>query len=73
MRVLFDIVDIAKADKKIALQALNSGWKDFEDAVQYSVAKRIRAKYIVTRNQKDFLKSDIQVVSPGEFTELMRK
>ena len=72
MRVLFSIVDIAKADKKIALNALNSGWKDFEDAVQFSVAKKIRAKYIVTRNQKDFLKSDIKVVSPKEFTELMQ-
>ena len=72
MRVLFSIVDIAKADKKIALNALNSGWKDFEDAVQYSVAKKLRAKYIITRNQKDYLKSDIQVVSPNEFTELMQ-
>ena len=72
MRVLFSIVDIAKADKKIALNALNSGWKDFEDAVQYSVAKKLGAKYIITRNQKDYLKSDIQVVSPKEFTELMQ-
>ncbi len=72
MRVLFSIVDIAKADKKIALNALNSGWKDFEDAVQYSVAKKLGAKYIITRNQKEYLKSDIQVVSPKEFTELMQ-
>ncbi len=72
MRVLFSIVDIAKADKKIALNALNSGWKDFEDAVQYSVAKKLGAKYIITRNQKDYLKSDIQVVSPKEFTKLMQ-
>ena len=72
MRVLFSIVDIAKADKKIALNALNSGWTDFEDAVQYSVAKKLGAKYIITRNQKDYLKSDIQVVSPKEFTELMQ-
>ena len=72
MRVLFSIVDIAKADKKIALNALNSGWKDFEDAVQYSVEKKLGAKYIITRNQKDYLKSDIQVVSPKEFTELMQ-
>ena len=72
MRVLFSIVDIAKADKKIALNALNSGWKDFEDAVQYSVAKKLGTKYIITRNQKDYLKSDIQVVSPKEFTELMQ-
>ena len=59
MRVLFSIVDIARADKKIALNALNSGWTDFEDAMQYSVAKKLGAKYIITRNQKDYLKSDI--------------
>lgn len=72
MEVLFDIVHIAKADRKVAVQALNSHWKDFEDAVQYSVAKGLRAKYIVTRNTKDFESSEIAVVTPAEFVGLMK-
>ena len=73
MQTLFEVVNIGKADRKIAYEALDSGWKDFEDAVQYSVAKKLRAKYIVTRNKKDFLNSDITVLSPTEFIELMKK
>ena len=72
MEVLFDIVHIAKADRKVAVQALNAHWKDFEDAVQYSVAKGLRAKYIVTRNTKDFENSEITVVTPAEFVGLMK-
>lgn len=72
MEVLFDIVHIAKADRKVAVQALNAHWKDFEDAVQYSVSKGLRAKYIVTRNTKDFENSEIAVVTPAEFVGLMK-
>ena len=39
-------------------------WKDFEDGVQYSSAKRWRADYIVTRNVKDFEENAIEVISP---------
>ena len=73
MQILFEIVNIGKADGKIAFEVLNSGWKDFEDAVQYSVAKKLHVKYIITRNKKDFLNSDITVLSPTEFIELMKK
>ena len=71
MKTLLKIVSIAKADKKTAFQAINSGWNDFEDAVQYSVAKKLKAKYIVTRNKKDFSNSRIAVVTPKEFLELI--
>ena len=73
MKTLLKIVSIAKADKKTAFHAINSGWNDFEDAVQYSVAKKLKAKYIVTRNKKDFSKSSIPVVTPSEFLEVMGK
>lgn len=48
----------------------NSGWKDFEDSVQYSVAKKANCKCIVTRNKKDYKFSDIPVYTPTEFIEL---
>ena len=73
MKILFDIIRIAKADEKTVIQALHSGWKDFEDAVQYSVAKKLKAKYIITRNKKDFENSNIKVVTPTEFIRLIKK
>ncbi|MCR4954920.1 MAG: PIN domain-containing protein [Treponema sp.] len=67
---LLEIVSIAKADRRVAEKALNSGWKDFEDAVQYYVAKKARCKCIVTRNKKDFRLSEIPVYTPTEFIKL---
>ncbi len=70
LKTLLKIVSVAKADEKIAKKAINSGWKDFEDSVQYSVAKKANCKCIVTRNKKDYKLSDIPVYTPTEFIEL---
>ncbi len=40
---------------------------DFEDAVQTATAKRIHADYIITRNVKDFKKSNVMALTPSEF------
>ena len=73
IKVLLSIVRVAKADKKIVYNAIESGWKDFEDAVQYFVAKKLRASCIITRNKKDFLHSDIPVYTPTEFLSIIKK
>ena len=70
IKTLLNIVSVAKADEKIAKKAIDSGWKDFEDSVQYSVAKKANCKCIVTRNKKDYKFSDIPVYTPTEFIEL---
>jgi predicted nucleic acid-binding protein len=41
-------------------------WDDFEDAVQASIAKRINADYIITRNVKDFKDSSVTALTPSE-------
>lgn len=52
-------------------RALDSGWKDFEDACLYSMAYRVDADYIITRNQIDFDGSLIKVVDcDGFFADL---
>lgn len=70
IKTLLKIVSVAKADEKIAKKAIDSGWKDFEDSVQYSVAKKANCKCIVTRNKKDYKFSDIPLYNPTEFIEL---
>ena len=52
-------------------QALSSGLPDFEEAVMVETAKRIGADYIVTRNIKDYIKSNISAYTPAEFLELL--
>lgn len=42
-------------------RALDSGWNDFEDACVYSMADRVGADYLITRDQDDFEGSLIKV------------
>ena len=52
------------------IQALDSGFGDFEDAVQYYCALTYQCSYIVTRNIDDYKESDIPVLEPKEFIAL---
>ena len=68
LKELFDYIDILGVDKTIIINSLNSGWKDFEDAVQGNVAIENLLDIIITRNTKDFAKLDgVKILSPFEF------
>lgn len=64
--MVFTVVDTLANDCEIALYSETS---DYEDAVMIETAKRVGADCIVTRNQKDYTKSEIPVYSPDEFLE----
>ena len=51
--------------------ALHLSWKDFEDAVQYSVASSVEMDGIITRNKGDYSQSALNVWSPQEFMDLL--
>ena len=70
---LLQIVSVAGVTETEILAALKSGWNDFEDAVQYFTARNIEVSYIVTRNKKDYLSSDIVAAEPQEFFNLMKR
>lgn len=73
IQTLLTIVDVAGVAKMDINRAFSSGMKDFEDAVQASCAKRIKADYIVTRNLRDFEESPVQAVSPADLLKLLRR
>lgn len=58
---------LVSVDKEIIEEALESPFKDFEDAVQYFCAKRIDAELIITDNIADFKHSNIEVISAKDF------
>ena len=64
---LLEIVSVAGIDEKKIKNALNSSWKDFEDAVQHESSIQIGADYLVTRNTDDFKSSMVRIISPSEF------
>jgi predicted nucleic acid-binding protein len=61
------IVIVLPLDDKIVDLALNSDFKDFEDAIQYFTAIENDQKLIVTKNKSDFKDSKIPVMTAGEF------
>jgi len=72
--VIYSIMDdlvalfsVAAVSDVTISSALSLRWKDFEDAVQFSVAKENNVEYIITRNKADFESSDIPCMSPAEF------
>lgn len=65
LKQLLNIIDIAEIDKDIIIDALNSNFKDFEDALQnYAAESTDKIKVILTRNTKDYQKSKLAVFSP---------
>lgn len=68
---LLKIVSVAGVTETEILEALKSGWNDFEDAVQYFSAQNMDVTCIVTRNKKDYLSADADIVvaEPQEFLQ----
>lgn len=71
LKNFLNIVKILAVSEKEIETALNSSWRDFEDAVQYSVALSNNINYIITRNSKDFADSDIPAISPDTFCKIL--
>ena len=63
---LGEVVHTLPVDERVVRAALQSGWNDFEDAVQYYCAV---INGIVTRNAKDFRQSVIDVIDPSVFLD----
>jgi len=54
-------------DEQILNQAIDSDFKDLEDAVQFFSALRSNADCFVTRNPRDFPAAEVPVQTPTEF------
>ena len=66
LKQLLSILEISSMDKKVVLNALNSKFKDFEDALQnYAAVENGTIDLILTRNSKDYKKSELAVITPG--------
>jgi len=66
------ITEICELDELIIEKGLNSDFSDFEDSLQYYSALRAECDIIITRNGKDFKKSQIPVMTPDEFLHSMK-
>ncbi|MFZ0282890.1 MAG: PIN domain-containing protein [Bacteroidales bacterium] len=67
------LVNVLPLDNKITDLALNSEFKDFEDAIQYYTAIENDQDLIITRNQSDFKESNLPIMTAGEFIKSLKR
>jgi hypothetical protein len=67
LEMVRDVFTPIALDVQMINQAIGAGFRDFEDAIQYHSALRADAECLITRNVSDFPKSNLLVLSPGEF------
>ena len=68
LKQLREVLVVTPVDQAVIDLALQSGWKDFEDAVQnYAAMVDPMVSAIITRNTKDFKNSELEVVDSIDF------
>ncbi len=71
IKQLLTITQVLQMDRFVIEKALNSEFKDFEDALQnFSAVNYGEIDIIITRNVKDYKKSEIGVLTPENFVKL---
>ena len=71
INTIMALFEIASVNRLVIENALKSGFSDFEDSVLHESAKHAGAEYIITRNIRDFKKSEIPVYTPVEFLSML--
>lgn len=73
LKMLLEIVDVVTTDKATILEALNSGFKDFEDALQnFSTQNNQGIHIVITRNIKDYKTSKLSVMTPEMYLKSIK-
>jgi predicted nucleic acid-binding protein len=69
---LTSITEVLTTDKTIIIKALNSSFKDFEDALQNFTAEISgEVDIIITRNIKDFKNSSLGILTPENYLKTL--
>jgi predicted nucleic acid-binding protein len=61
------LLHVLTINEKIIELALSSGFKDFEDAIQYYSALEENLEYLITRNKEDYKKTGIIICNAREY------
>ena len=65
-------MEVLIVDKSSILRALNSEFKDFEDALQnYAAEQSKEIDVLITRNIKDFKRSNLSVMTPDDYLKML--
>jgi predicted nucleic acid-binding protein len=67
------LCSISVMDDEVIEKAINSDFKDFEDAMQYFSAIASSCDLIVTRNEKDFKNALIPIMNAESYLQTFKK
>jgi predicted nucleic acid-binding protein len=68
---LLTLTEVLIIDKQVVLNAMNSKFKDFENALQnYACESNGDIDMIITRNIKDYQNSNLSIMSPENYYNL---
>lgn len=71
LSALLNITDVLTMNSEIVLQAIQSGFHDFEDALKnYSAQQSGEVGIIITRNVNDYKTSTFALKSPESFLRM---
>jgi predicted nucleic acid-binding protein len=71
LKNLRQLLTVLNVDDLIIKKALESEFKDFEDAVQYYTALENNMDCIITRNVDDYKKAKIPIYTPTELIKII--
>jgi Predicted nucleic acid-binding protein, contains PIN domain len=67
------LCDISIMNGEVIDKAINSDFKDFEDAMQYFSAIATNCNAIITRNEKDFKNALIPILNCESYLQTLKK
>lgn len=71
IETLVTYLQVTGSSTQTVIHALNAGFDDFEDGLQYACAiESQEIEAIITRNAKDYKNSSIPFFSPAEFLKI---
>jgi hypothetical protein len=72
LQSLLNVFHVSEVNKAVLGFAINSNFKDFEDAVQYYSGKCACVNCVVTRNTKDYKKTKLPIYTPTELWSILQ-
>jgi predicted nucleic acid-binding protein len=72
LKTILKYISVITVNHETILQALESKFQDFEDAVQNYCALKNQCDLIITRNTQDYEFSELQILEPKEFVALYK-
>lgn len=72
VKYILQMIEITSVTKTDIYKSFELEYTDFEDALQTQCAKKIKADYIITRNERDFKDKLVETISPEKFIEIFK-